>query len=57
VAARRCQVVRPTEGQVLNWALDYHGLALRSRPHVATANAVVSETTSHSRQRRRITMR
>jgi hypothetical protein len=57
VAARRCQVVRPTEGQVLNRALDYHGLALRSRPHVATANAVVSETTSHSRQRRRITMR
>jgi hypothetical protein len=29
----------------------------RDRPHAATANAVVSERTSHSRQRRRITQR
>jgi hypothetical protein len=29
----------------------------RASTHAATANAVVSETTSHSRQRRRITVR
>jgi hypothetical protein len=55
-ADRRCQVVRAIRRQALK-ARNRHGRAFRPRPHAASANAVVSATMSHSRQRRRITAR
>src|SRR5262249_46230742 len=36
---------------------DHHGRVFQPKPHAAIANAAVSETTSHSSQRRRITVR
>jgi hypothetical protein len=52
----RCQVVRhPAAG--VEEARGYQGRAFRPRPHAATAKAVVSETSSHCCQRRRITVR
>ena len=69
-AKGRCQVVRAIgqwphvdryqaiRSQALNGLVtDTDRHVGRDRPHAATANAVVSETTSHSRQRRRITVR
>jgi hypothetical protein len=57
-ASGRCQVVRVIRRQALNRLVTpTDGHFGRARPHAATANAVVSETTSHSRQRRRITVR
>ena len=55
-ADRHCQVVRAISRQVLNGLVTT--MARRSaKTHAATANAVVSDTTSHSRQRWRITVR
>jgi hypothetical protein len=55
---RRCQVVRVIRRQALTRLVTQQtGISAEPDFHATAANAVVSETTSHSRQRRRITVR
>ena len=51
-----CQVVRAIRRQAMSQARDHRGRYARDLQATA-ANAVVSDTTSHSRQRRRINVR
>jgi hypothetical protein len=57
-AIGRCQVVRLIRRQALTRLVTQQtGISAEPDFHATAANAVVSETTSHSRQRRRITVR
>jgi eukaryotic-like serine/threonine-protein kinase len=57
MTGRRCQVVCAKPAAGLEWSRDHHRRTFPLKRHVARANALVSETTSHSCQRRRITVR